>query len=372
LSTPRHGAACTQPRKIWIDIENSPHVLFFRPLIREFERRGFDVLITVRDYAQAIGLARLHGLDFIRVGRHYGRHKLMKLAGMLVRCLRLIPIVLRERPDVAFSHGCRSQYVTARLMRIPSAMAYDYEHSARVPLFNPDLELAPEVVAAVTRRGTVRGYPGIKEDVYCGDLVPDPSLRGTLGIGDDEVLVTVRPPATLAHYHHKQSETLYGSVMDRLCRDARTRVVVVPRTADQAESIRRARPDAVQAGKIIIPDRVLDGLNLVWCSDLVVSGGGTMIREAAALNVPAYSTFGGRTGAVDRYLEESGKLALLRSEQDIERKLRLEPRDRQPDVPVGDPRTLTFIADAVEGMIRVPRRAPLDGMPCRDADRKGD
>jgi predicted glycosyltransferase len=46
-------------------------------------------------------------------------------------------------------------------------------------------------------------------------------------------------------------------------------------------------------------------LNLIWYSDLVISGGGTMNREAAALGVPVYSIFLGKSGAVDRYLSST-------------------------------------------------------------------
>lgn len=70
----------------------------------------------------------------------------------------------------------------------------------------------------------------------------------------------------------------------------------------------------------------MNGLDIIWNSDLVVSGGGTMIREAAALNVPAYSTFGGQVGAVDNYLESIGRLIILRDETDIKNKLRIEKR----------------------------------------------
>ena len=65
----------------------------------------------------------------------------------------------------------------------------------------------------------------------------------------------------------------------------------------------------------------MDGLNLIWFSDLVVSGGGTMNREAAALNVPVYSIFRGKIGAVDRYLAESGRLILLESVHDVRTRL---------------------------------------------------
>jgi predicted glycosyltransferase len=81
-------------------------------------------------------------------------------------------------------------------------------------------------------------------------------------------------------------------------------------------------------GRIIIPAGAVDGLNLIWHSDLVISGGGTMNREAAALGVPVYSIFRGHIGAVDRYLAASGRLVLLESVEDIKRKLILQRRNR--------------------------------------------
>ena len=56
-----------------------------------------------------------------------------------------------------------------------------------------------------------------------------------------------------------------------------------------------------------IAQDILDGPSLIHESDLVVSGGGTMVREAAVLGVPAVSCFEGRLGAVDQYLAQLGK-----------------------------------------------------------------
>ena len=33
-------------KKIWIDLDNSPHVPFFTPIIEELEQRGYRVLLT--------------------------------------------------------------------------------------------------------------------------------------------------------------------------------------------------------------------------------------------------------------------------------------------------------------------------------------
>ena len=76
-----------------------------------------------------------------------------------------------------------------------------------------------------------------------------------------------------------------------------------------------------------VPERVVDGLNLIWHSDLVISGGGTMNREAAALGVPVYSVFRGKIGAVDQYLSRHGRLVLLERAEDVRTRIALVRRD---------------------------------------------
>jgi len=92
--------------------------------------------------------------------------------------------------------------------------------------------------------------------------------------------------------------------------------------------MRESWPGLFANGILRIPPSVVDGLNLIWYSDLVVSGGGTMNREAAALDVPVYSTFRGKIGAVDQYLSQAGRLVLLESAEDLPAKLRLIRRQR--------------------------------------------
>src|SRR5437762_9318457 len=91
-------------------------------------------------------------------------------------------------------------------------------------------------------------------------------------------------------------------------------------------------PHWFTGSKVVIPEKVVDGLNLLWHSDLVVSGGGTMNREAAALGVPVYSVFRGKIGAVDRNLQAEGRLILIESLEDVDHKIILKrrPKEAQP------------------------------------------
>jgi predicted glycosyltransferase len=71
------------------------------------------------------------------------------------------------------------------------------------------------------------------------------------------------------------------------------------------------REELRRAGGFVIPDRAIDAQSLIAYSDVVVSAGGTMNREAVALGTPVFTTFEGRLGAVDESLIREGRLRKL-------------------------------------------------------------
>ncbi len=316
-------------KKIWIDLDNSPHVPFFRPIILELEKRGYSVILTARDCFQVCDLANLFGLSYKRIGRHYGKNKLAKAAGLLFRTLQMSPTVLNEKPDISLSHGSRSLILLSSMLRIPIITIADYEHSWSVAFRASGWSIVPDVIpddANRLKKDRILKYPGIKEDVYVPFFRPDPGLREVLGIRAGDLVVTVRPPATEAHYHNPEAEQLQDEAVQFLTENPKTKIILVPRNARQGKSLRKRWSNLFATGQIMIPDRVVDGLNLLWHSDLVISGGGTMNREAAALGVPVYSVFRGKIGAVDRYLADSGRLVLLESVEDVRKRIKLEHR----------------------------------------------
>jgi uncharacterized protein len=315
--------------KIWIDLDNSPHVPLFRPIIRVLEEQGHTCVLTARNCFQVKPLLDLFNLKSSIIGRHYGKNKLMKVLGVTIRAIQLLPMALRERPAIALSHGSRSQLVAARLLGISTVLMADYEHAAWLPGFSPDWIIVPEVVLPAIGKKPRRGvltYRGIKEDAYVPDFQPDAAILGTLGIDQGSILVTIRPPATEAHYHNPESEGLFSAVIDHFAKQQDVQMVCMPRNEKQADLVRDTWPELLDNRRLIIPKQALGGLNLIWFSDLVVSGGGTMNREAAALCVPVCSIFRGRLGAVDQHLSDVGRLRLLRTPSDIHE---LVPAKRQ-------------------------------------------
>jgi uncharacterized protein len=305
--------------KIWIDLDNSPHVPFFRPIISELEKKNYTIVLTARDAFQVVRLADMFGMKYKKCGVHYGKNIFIKILGLIIRTGQLIPYILKKRPQFSVSHGSRSLIVLSKLLRMPSLTIDDYEHS------NTKIKgkwlLIPEVIPKSKfgmDESLIFTYPGIKENVYVPLFKPDQSIQYELGFEEDNIIVTIRPPATEAHYHNPESEKLLQEVVRHLYTNDHVRIIMMIRSKMQKEEIIKTFASFIAANRMVIPDKVFDGLNLIWFSDLIVSGGGTMNREAAALHVPVYSIFKGEIGAVDRYLEKEKLLRLISTKEDVQ------------------------------------------------------
>src|SRR5271166_1827892 len=242
-SCPSAKLCCDTPRlaqKIWIDLENTPHIPFFKPIIRELEKRNHKVVLTAREAFQTCEMATRYGMVYTTIGHHYGRRRLLKLWGLLARSLQLLPFVLREKPCLGLNHGARAQILVCNLLRIPNVMVMDYEYARTLPFIRPGWEIVPDVVSDeglhCRRKERIRRFSGIKEDVYVPEFTPDHSIIEKLQL-DSDVIVTVRPPATEAHYHNPESEVLFESVMEHICRTQGVKAVLLPRNTVQKEEI---------------------------------------------------------------------------------------------------------------------------------------
>ncbi len=142
------------------------------------------------------------------------------------------------------------------------------------------------------------------------------------------VTIILRPPAHEAHYHNPESDKLFDEVIDFLTNSDNVKTIILPRDDRQKEEIKSKYKQQFDDDKFCIPNDVVDGLSLMWYSDLVISGGGTMNREAAALGVPVYSIFKGKIGDVDKYLAKTGRLILIKTIEDIKVKIKIKKRTR--------------------------------------------
>jgi predicted glycosyltransferase len=300
--------------RVWIDMTASAHPLVFRPLVRLLEARGDEVEITARDYAQTLQLIEQHGMTATPIGHHGGRSRVGKARQLSSRLAALRAWAKGRRFDLALAHGSHELTITAHRLGVPSSTTFDYEWAwlqhqlgcrAATRVVVPG-SIPPERLA---RYGAVPPkllfYPGLKEEYYLSDFESDPGVAPGLGVDPARTLVVLRPPPDVSLYH-RHSNPLFPQTLHHLGHLENVHAVVLPRTEEQRDYVR-----SLALPSVIVPDRAVDAQSLIALSDLVVSAGGTMNREAAALGVPVYTTYGGRLGGVDEALIRSGRLRPL-------------------------------------------------------------
>jgi predicted glycosyltransferase len=325
--------------RIWVDMSAPAHVLVLGPIIGRLKARGHEVTVTSREYTQTQQLLELHKIEHTPIGRHGGASRVQKLAQLLSRSRRMRRFGRGAGFDLAVAHGSNDLAIAARMLGVPEANMHDYEFA--VAQHHVGCRLAKRVIfpEAVpferlrrfgVRREKLFQYPGIKEEYYLTDFEPDRGILERLGVEPTRVVVVVRPPPDVSLYH-RRSNPLFPQVLAHVGTEEEVHAVVLPRTEAQRRFI-----NALGLPSLIVPDRAVDAQSLIAASDLVVSAGGSMNREAVALDTPVYTTYGGRLGGVDESLIRSGRLRPLTDA----RALVLRKREGEPSITRRDPNLL--------------------------------
>jgi uncharacterized protein len=302
----------------WIDMDNSPHVYLLTPFVKNLESKKFTTHITARDYAQTIELLNSGKLHFQSIGTHAGANKVRKIVNLAIRVWRLTRFARRKNFTIAVNHGSRAHALACKILGIPCFIGMDYEHTesrifafCATRIWIPEL-LFPDSLSSIgVEKDKVLTYPGIKEQFYLNDFVPDPEFRLNNNIPMDKILVVLRPPAETANYHDPRSEFLLSKVIETIRGKDQLYTICIPRTPDQRWKFSRFESPGFR-----VLDKALDGKNLAFHADLMISGGGTMNREAAFFGTKVYSIFSGPKPKLDVELERMSLLTFITTAAD--------------------------------------------------------
>ncbi len=299
---------------IWIDIDNPPQVQYLLPFKQAFEKRGYQVALTARDYAITFDILRQRGVEFSSCGKAFGKSRARKVWGTLNRTAALLARFARQRPTFLIS-ASRSSALAARLMNIPSFIFCDYEFAELGSFRSLGAHLVfPAVIGANTflslgfTSDHLIPFSGIKEHLSFSNVNFDETEPHEFNVPDPgKTLVLFRPPAVESHYNAPLSGDFAGEVLKYLSEQSNVVVVFSPRYPWQVSML-----DCQQwlNSPIILEDGI-EFVSLLKGVDAVVTSGGTMAREAAYLGIPAFSIFKGQKCAVDKYLESLGKLVFI-------------------------------------------------------------
>jgi predicted glycosyltransferase len=299
--------------RVWVDLTNPAHVVVLRPLVELLEADGHEVILTARPLSHTTELLDDWGHPYTAIGQHGGAGKLGKALAAGSRVAQAFGFARGKTFDYGLAHGSTDLPPVGRLLGIPNTTMFDYEWARLQHEVNCRLAtrvLVPDVIPAErlahygARPPKLVQYPGLKEEYYLADFEPDPGVLGELGLDPGRVIAVVRTAPSYALYLGGSENELVPRVLRRLL-DEGAQVVVLARTDEQRRALREVDP------ALVVPERAVDGRSLAGLADLVVSAGGTMIREAAVLGTPVWSIFEGRRGAVDDQLEREGRVRFL-------------------------------------------------------------
>ncbi|MBU7014220.1 MAG: DUF354 domain-containing protein [Theionarchaea archaeon] len=288
--------------KVWIDISNAPHAHFFKHVIRELKA---EVIVTTRAFDSVPKILDLNNIKYTIIGNHGGSDVKEKLVASSKRVLELTEFIAAEDVDLAvFKHSVEAPRVAYGL-QIPSLCILDNENAVAqnklmLPLSTrvvaPKCISPEEITQFGVRKEDLIQFNGICELAHVRNFTPNPEVLSYLGLDPDESIVVMRPePAKANYFNGDRKKTIIKTILQN---NSFNQVVVFPRFDEQKH--------VLQFPHTIIPDEPVDSLSLMYYSDLVISAGGSMNREAVCVGTPALSTYPEKLLSVTRYLMDLG------------------------------------------------------------------
>ena len=299
--------------KIWYDLTNVPHVHFLRPIINHLDEKGCNAVFTLRDFLETEHLYKeLISRPYLLLGKHAGGRKCKKIISMIDRIVKLYQGL--HDFDVKISIGGDASEIVSMLKRKPSITFDDnelapnwiYSRFAEYSFWTDAVEESILLKQGFRKERLCR-YPGYKEDVYIADFQPDESFLSCIPFSS---FVLLRSENINANYVTSSARYLFPKILDELNK-ASVNVVVLPRNPID-------RVIAKRYDNVFVPERAINGLQACYYADAVITGAGTLAREAACMGIPAISFFAGKDlMAVDKKMIQQNMLWHSRDAIDI-------------------------------------------------------
>ncbi len=327
--------------RIWIDIANAPHVLFFKPIIEKLKNE-FEIITTLRDFGQTIEIAKNFNLTYEVIGKHHGKSKIKKFFGLFERANELKKYIKDKKVNLAISHNSYHQILCAKILNIKTISFMDFEGQIanHLAFRLADLVVVPKFFKRkylkIYGAKNVRFYNGLKEEVYLWDFNDEKDYILELGIERKLPICVMRTPATSSLYYRKNE--LFFEVLRYISKYSK--VILIPRNKEQIEELKL---NEFLNENVIIPKMALNGPRLLYWADFAISAGGTMNRESALLGTPTYSIFKGLKSGVDEYLESLGILKYIKEPSEI----KIEKKKEFKKL-VNEPRVLNEIVEIIK------------------------
>lgn len=292
-------------RKIWFDITNTPQVHFLLAVRSMLGEQFNDFIFSVRDFSETIKLIE-KSVDkslLVVINSPYGTTRVRKAISLIKRFNYVnshnikYDLSISCGSDAAIWHSYIHRKKSIAFGDNDTAKQWTYSRFVDYAFFPDAIE--EEVLNRQGLKNKFYRYHGFKEDIYLSYYKPDERFMDKIPYMN---YVVVRPENIHANYlGNSNVDSIVPELLANLSSKG-LKVVFLPRydkDRDYANGLKN----------IFMPDEPLNGIDLCFHADAVLTGAGTFAREAACLGVPSFSFYAGRELlAVDRKLINEGRL----------------------------------------------------------------
>ncbi len=332
-------------KRIWIDVEQPKTAIMFNSLYKKFENEDIKLLITARDYDSTYQILDDSGVRYKKIGHHGGDKIQEKLKAYIDRLNRLFPIINKFSPDyfVTFLsvEGTRIAYG----LKIPSIGMNDEPRNIAVcKLIHPFIDnvITPECIPKelyfqlhADPEKIIR-YNGLDEIAWISEYIPNPNILKKLDLEKGKFLI-MRTEPTHASYligKIKPEETQISKFLPSIFREfPNYKYLILVRSKKQEQFLMKEIKILNKEENVIITQYLPNVVDLCFYGALIISGGGTIVRESSLLNVPSIEFYPGASAPQEKFLISKGfPLEHLRDSNNIiERTIDLLNRGPTPD-----------------------------------------
>ncbi|TFF85571.1 MAG: DUF354 domain-containing protein [Promethearchaeota archaeon] len=304
--------------KIWMDSCTTKQSRIACSLSFEFDKLGYDYFITARDIDYNYSYLRdVFKINFYPVGK-LGYTLEEKLLNYALRVKELTKIIINEegKPDVMISQASPGGVRVAFGLKIPIITFDNSPHA--IPVWRLTFALTTYAIlpTSIPKSKALKWgvepdnlyvYDGVDELAWTKNAKINADVLKKLDLKKEDRFCVFRPDEARSSYFMDNPDLdpnlpVNALIVKKVIEHFPDhKIVVFPRYEEQAQFFKNQ-----WGSKIIIPKEAVDSISLMKFADVVVSGGGTMTREAALIGTPAVNCVQLDLLDPDRYLQKFG------------------------------------------------------------------
>jgi len=304
-------------KKIWIDLEEPKAPIMFQYMIQCFQEAGATLLITARDFDSTYKILNDLQIPYVPVGKHGGDTIEGKMQAYIERLHGLFDVVVPFKPDFFVTFGSVEGPRLSMGLGIPSIGFSDEPRSYFVSkqifpfldqVITPECIPLADYLELYAHPDKFIRYNGIDEIAWLSHYQPRPKILEQFNVTPGNFVLIRSEPAFADYFLNKlkPEETLISQFFPKIyAQHPNFTYFLLVRSDKQENWLREQLHDFKDYSNVIITQYLPHIVDLCFYSALVISGGGTIVRESSLLSVPSIEFFPGKSAPQEIFLQKN-------------------------------------------------------------------